>query len=265
MSNRPWACPLCAGLGMAALALFAWAWIGRGDDLASLLRQRGEADAARILVAAGFPWARLEIDDEVGRIVGAAPSLPERAAAFAAAGSLLVPMMGSPGVFARLQDAQTAPLPDLPSEPVAPAQASGNTAGPTPRSGPSGPLAPADCAAELATHLREQALHFRSASAELAPHSAGLIERMHRSAQRCPQVRFRVEGHTDTQGDAVANLRLSERRAQAVVQALVHAGIPAGRLRAEGLGESRPLDAADTPAAHERNRRIEIHLLATPG
>ena len=89
MSSRSWACPLCAGLGVVALALLAWVWIGRGDDLASQVRQRSEADGARILSAAGFPWARLKIEDEVGHIEGTAPSLAERAAAFAAAGSLL--------------------------------------------------------------------------------------------------------------------------------------------------------------------------------
>ncbi len=265
MSSRSWACPLCAGLGVAALALLAWVWIGRGDELANQVRQRSEADGARILAAAGFPWAQLKIEDEIGRIEGAAPSLAERAAAFAAAGPLLMPMMGSPGVFARLQDAQTAPLPGLPSLPEVAASASAAAKAGTARAEATTPLTAADCSAELAALLRAEALHFRLGSAELSPQSAELIQRLHRTARRCPAVRFRVEGHTDTQGDAAANQRLSERRAQAVVQALVRAGVPAGRLNPEGLGESRPLDAADTPAAHERNRRIEIHVMKEPG
>lgn len=263
MSSRSWACPLCAGLGVVALALLAWVWIGRGDDLASQVRQRSEADGARILSAAGFPWARLKIEDEVGHIEGTAPSLAERAAAFAAAGSLLMPMMGSPGVFARLQDAQTAPLPSLPA--LADTAASAPSRASAARGEASTPLTAADCSAELASLLRAEALHFRLGSADFAPQSAELIQRLQRTARRCPEARFRVEGHTDAQGDAAGNQRLSERRAQAVVQALVRAGVPAHRLRAQGLGESRPLDTADTPAAHERNRRIEIHLMDRPG
>lgn len=71
---------------------------------------------------------------------------------------------------------------------------------------------------------------------------------------------MRVEGHTDAQGDAAANMRLSQRRAQAVVDALAKRGMAANRLQAQGFGEERLLDAGSTPEAHERNRRIEFHL-----
>ena len=89
---------------------------------------------------------------------------------------------------------------------------------------------------------------------------APLLVRLHGLAQRCPQAQLQVEGHTDVQGDAAANLRLSQRRAQAVVDALVRQGVSAKRLQAQGHGEAKLLDPGDTPEAHERNRRIEFHL-----
>ena len=252
MSRRWWSCPLCMLLGLAGLALLAWLLVGRGDAKADAVRQRTEADAAAVLSAAGFPWARLQIDDEVGRLVGEAPSLQQRAAAYAAAGTTLLPMMGVPGVFARLEDGQTAPALSLeakPPEPVAP------TVKPA-----TGELAAQDCQVEMARVLVSEQIRFQLASAELAPDSAPLLVRLHGLAQRCPQAQLQVEGHTDAQGDAAANLRLSQRRAQAVVDALVRQGVSAKRLQAQGHGEAKLLDPGDTPEAHERNRRIEFHL-----
>lgn len=77
---------------------------------------------------------------------------------------------------------------------------------------------------------------------------------------------FRVEGHTDSTGDAAANLRLSDRRAQSVQAFLEkNAGVAANRLIAVGKGSAEPLDSANPKAAV--NRRVVIIALdsgATP-
>ncbi len=75
---------------------------------------------------------------------------------------------------------------------------------------------------------------------------------------------LRVDGHADKQrakggGDAL-NWQLSAERAISVVRLLIASGIPANHLAAAGFGEYQPLDAADTPAAYARNRRIELRL-----
>jgi outer membrane protein OmpA-like peptidoglycan-associated protein len=255
MSRRWLSCPVCTVLGLAGLALLAWMLIGRGDGKADSVRERTEADAAQVLGAAGFPWARLEIDNEVGRIVGEAPSPAQRAAAYAAASTTLLPMMGVPGVFARLEDGQSSPalaLPEVPvAAPAAPARA------PVPASGP---LTAEDCQVAMARVLASKQIRFKLASAELDPASVPLLDQLYGLSRRCPEARMRVEGHTDAQGDAAANLRLSQRRAQAVVAALAQRGLPASRLQAQGFGEDRLLDPGSTPEAHERNRRIEFHL-----
>lgn len=261
MSRRWLSCPVCTVLGLAGLALLAWLLIGRGDAKADAVRQRTEADAAQVLGAAGFPWARLEIDNEVGRIVGEAPSPAQRAAAYAAASTTLLPMMGVPGVFARLEDGQTSPALALPEVPVAPKVAAAAPAAPARAPVPaSGPLTAEDCQVAMARVLASKQIRFKLASAELDPDSVPLLDQLYGLSRRCPQARMRVEGHTDAQGDAAANLRLSERRAQAVVAALTKRGLPASRLQAQGFGEDRLLDPGSTPEAHERNRRIEFHL-----
>lgn len=75
---------------------------------------------------------------------------------------------------------------------------------------------------------------------------------------RLSQVVFKVIGHTDSTGDAQYNLRLSERRAKAVVYFLVQKyGLPRNRLFASGEGEQRPLPGLDS--ADGRNRRVEVN------
>ena len=265
--ERRWPCGLWALLGALALAALAWLWLGRGDAAAQAVRERSQADAAQVLHAAGFGWVRLEIADEVGRLVGEAPSLPQRAAAFAAAGTLLMPMMGLPGVFARLEDGQTSPLPARPSVPAVSPPAAARPADQDrgqDQAQTQTLTAIADCEQAIARLLQAERIRFPSASAELAVDSLPLLRRLADRARRCPQAHIVVEGHTDARGDAAANLALSRRRAEAVVAALVRAGLPAERLEAQGLGETRLLDPSETPQAHERNRRIEFHLASAP-
>jgi outer membrane protein OmpA-like peptidoglycan-associated protein len=73
-----------------------------------------------------------------------------------------------------------------------------------------------------------------------------------------------VEGHTDSRGSDSHNLRLSQRRADAVVRYLVGRGAPASTLRAVGYGESRPIAGNDTDAGRARNRRVELHIRSRP-
>lgn len=77
--------------------------------------------------------------------------------------------------------------------------------------------------------------------------------------------RVRVEGHTDVVGKRKYNLDLSDRRARAVVRYLVEHGIGPERLEAVGFGPDRPLDAGETPEAHDKNRRVEFNILEIDG
>ncbi len=70
--------------------------------------------------------------------------------------------------------------------------------------------------------------------------------------------RLRVVGHTDSTGSARYNQLLSERRAQAVKDALVSLGVPATRIVATGMGETSPVASNATPQGRAQNRRVEI-------
>ena len=75
---------------------------------------------------------------------------------------------------------------------------------------------------------------------------------------RCATMKAEVAGHADFFGSRLYNQALSEARAQAVVSALVAAGVDARRLSTQGLSELMPADAEKTGAARQKNRRVEI-------
>jgi OOP family OmpA-OmpF porin len=78
-----------------------------------------------------------------------------------------------------------------------------------------------------------------------------------------PHVNVSIDGHTSALGSAEYNQRLSEKRAQAIVDILVNEfTIEASRLKAVGHGENQLLDKANTAEAHKLNRRIEAHFVA---
>jgi len=70
-----------------------------------------------------------------------------------------------------------------------------------------------------------------------------------------------VKGHTDNRGSESYNIQLSQRRAEAVKNALVQAGVNPARIQAVGYGESQPLVSEETPAAWQQNRRVTIDIL----
>ena len=102
-------------------------------------------------------------------------------------------------------------------------------------------------------------INFRTASANIDPNSNQLLNNLAQLAQQCPG-ELQVEGHTDSVGEEVMNQNLSQARADAVRQALVDAGVNAGRLTAIGFGEERPIADNGTAAGRAQNRRIVIQI-----
>lgn len=76
-----------------------------------------------------------------------------------------------------------------------------------------------------------------------------------------PAAKFFIEGHTDSDGAAEANLVLSENRAAAVMNFLVENGISASRLSSKGFGESKPIATNKTKVGKALNRRVEVRLV----
>jgi len=75
-----------------------------------------------------------------------------------------------------------------------------------------------------------------------------------------PKANFTIEGHTDSTGGKALNQRLSEARANAVMDYLVNNGISAARLSAKGFGPDMPIDNNRTRSGRAANRRVEVKL-----
>lgn len=80
-----------------------------------------------------------------------------------------------------------------------------------------------------------------------------------------PEVQLEIQGHTDSIGSAAYNLRLSQRRAQAVVDYLLEnfSDIESTQLRARGVGEAEPIATNDTDEGRAQNRRVEFLVIGT--
>ena len=85
-----------------------------------------------------------------------------------------------------------------------------------------------------------------------------MLDRLIETALRCPNASIEIAGHTDADGDQDGNQTLSEKRAQAVSDYLVRAGLPANRFTAVGYGSTQPLAGNDTDDGKAQNRRIDF-------
>jgi len=106
--------------------------------------------------------------------------------------------------------------------------------------------------------LGKAKIRFETARSDIDRDSTGLLDRLIEIAFRCPSANIEIAGHTDAEGEDVANQGLSEKRAQAVVDHLVKAGLPADRFTAVGYGSTQPVASNDTNEGRAQNRRIEF-------
>jgi cytochrome c oxidase subunit 2 len=105
-------------------------------------------------------------------------------------------------------------------------------------------------------------IQFETGGAQLTPSSRFELTNLVDMMKKYPSMRIEVSGHTDSTGDATANLQLSKDRANVVYQELVKNGIEASRLTAVGYGSTRPVASNDTEEGRQKNRRTEFKILA---
>jgi OOP family OmpA-OmpF porin len=129
------------------------------------------------------------------------------------------------------------------------------------------PEATADDAADLEEQLNafvaDNPIRFEPNSAVLTAEGVAVLDQLAARALEFSGVAITVEGHTDTDGEAAANLALSQLRADAVGEALVERGLDADAISAEGFGEQQPVlvDGVEDKLA---SRRVEFRIQTTP-
>lgn len=102
-------------------------------------------------------------------------------------------------------------------------------------------------------------IQFDVNSDAIKPESGAVLKEMATTLQENPTVNIKIIGHTDSDGDANANLILSKKRALAVKNALINFyGISAARMETDGKGESQPVQSNNTASGKAQNRRVEF-------
>ena len=102
---------------------------------------------------------------------------------------------------------------------------------------------------------------FSSGQAQLVEGGRSSLEEVVDLLQTEPDKKIRVEGHTDSRGDAEANLQLSTQRAESVREALISLGVASERVTASGMGEDFPISSNEDEEGRALNRRVDVILL----
>ncbi len=102
---------------------------------------------------------------------------------------------------------------------------------------------------------------FETNKADLLPGAMRSIDKLAQFLKAYPNRKVLIEGHTDSRGSKAYNLKLSQRRANSVKQALIERGIEPSRIIAKGYGEEYPVASNLTAAGRQQNRRVEIVIL----
>jgi OOP family OmpA-OmpF porin len=101
-------------------------------------------------------------------------------------------------------------------------------------------------------------VNFEFDSAKLTPAAKGILDEAATGIKAASGHTFNVVGHTDSVGSDGFNMGLGQRRANAVKEALVARGVPAGQLQTASMGERQPIATNETAAGRAENRRVEI-------
>jgi outer membrane protein OmpA-like peptidoglycan-associated protein len=115
----------------------------------------------------------------------------------------------------------------------------------------------------LVMNLDSNAIQFEFNKAVLLSMNRELLSRIAGILLTSKGYSIKVHGHTDDVGSDAYNQELSQKRAQAVRDYLVQAGIGAEIITTKGYGKSKPLLAAKTPDARAKNRRVEVEIVDT--
>jgi OmpA-OmpF porin, OOP family len=115
---------------------------------------------------------------------------------------------------------------------------------------------------DLLTVLNQSIINFPVNSADIPAVSKTLLQHAASAMKQLPSgTVIEIGGYTDNTGDSVANIQLSQQRAEAVRAALIEAGVDPSMLVAKGYGSASPIAGNDTLEGRFRNRRIEYRVI----
>ena len=114
------------------------------------------------------------------------------------------------------------------------------------------------------SHIHTFSVQFPFDSSVVAPKYNAEIQDFAQSMKENPNQTAIISGHTDSTGDANYNEKLSQRRADAVKEAIIQEGVEAERLQSKGYGETRPIADNATKEGRAQNRRVEAEIYTSP-
>jgi len=103
--------------------------------------------------------------------------------------------------------------------------------------------------------------NFETGKADLLPSAYPLLDSLYSSMKLNPNLKFAVAGYTDSRGSDELNMRLSEKRAQSIVDYLVSKGLDRNSFVIKPMGKANPIASNKTSEGRAMNRRVEIKLL----
>src|ERR1019366_3759242 len=107
-------------------------------------------------------------------------------------------------------------------------------------------------------HVTVYGINFDTGKSAILPDSQDVLQQVLKLLQDNPDLKLRIEGHTDNVGAKAANQALSQKRAQAVMGWLIANGVDVSRLTAQRAGDSTPIADNSTDAGRAKNRRVEL-------
>ena len=262
-----------AVLSLAVIVCAKVTWTGRDRHFESAAAQTA---AESTLLHLGYSWAIVSVHDRQVIVMGEAPSEGERVVAYQRVRTAIT-ALESGGAIADFQDQMTV-------RPAPPSLYEVASSAPSVSEPPTATVTQAiadqvkqietsalntavsttqkECQAEFSTAMSISQIAFGSDSAKIEASSQPVIAHLADIAKRCTGYKLTVEGHTDYTGRTAHNRDLSQRRAEAVREALVLTGIAKSDIAAIGYGAARPIAKGYTEAAYAQNRRIAFKVSA---
>ncbi len=120
---------------------------------------------------------------------------------------------------------------------------------------------PEECVAQIGTILKTRKINFEPGSPNFDANGASIMNDIADILRKCGEIQIEIGGHTDSQGREEMNEELSQKRANAVLDALRARRVLTSSFTATGYGEAQPIAGNDTEEGREANRRIEFKLI----